>query len=1208
MRLLLHLFFLAWVLIPLRLLAGEPGVSSREMSGRANNYTTFSRLDVNTGEEAKRANASLVSHPEIGVLFGDAPCRNCYELISARSERSKLFVTEGTNGTEVALQTSTDAMHYRDEEGRWRTIDTRLVEKRRGLFRSEHQPFPVTVDTRFGYVELGGEKGLAFNQDLELLVLLPEGKVKYVGRARWTQYTAGDDGVYVTDAWPGIDMEIHTGRANVKTNFIVKHAFPEYSGGRVVIRDHWGTKHGLHILNALRGERKGNLEIADEKEAILYRAGAAVAYEMNHVEASVTPVAYDVSGDTVDILVPGEMFNRGGASYPLVIDPLITLATISTVGGSSYSPAKTVSCNYVNAATVPAGVKVTDVRWTFNYTASGGALLLNGAVDFTLGTCRSPGMGGFFWYCNLATPGTCTGSNVSIISDIGSCIPAPSCTAYDLNLNMRFYQDFAATLPCATTYITAGSPLTVTVFGRTVETGNVLSAGGLTSVCAGQPVTLSTTPGYGVPPYSVVWTPGSVSGNPVTLTPVATTAYTATVTDACGNTATAATTITVTPIAGNVGANIVCVSGTTTLSNPTGGGSWSSSNGAVAVIGPGTGLVTGVSAGTTVISYITPLGCYATSVVTVIPMPGSIGGVPTMCAGASTTLTNPIPSGTWSTSAPAIAVVGGGTGLVTGIAAGTATITYSTSPGCTATRVVTVFPLPVITSVTYTDPTTCGAADGSITIHGLVSGVTYTVSYVHNALPALLTATANASGNIVLTGLTSGLYTTIAVKSPPGCLTTWSGTVTLVDTGSPSVPVAGSNSPVCAGGTIKLTATSAPGVSYAWAGPAGFSSTLQNPEIVSATAANAGTYSVTARLGGCLTLPGTVSVVVNELPNISDVHSTNPVRCGGNEGSITLDGMAPGVTYTVAFTINGSGAPVVATADGLGRLVIYGRSAGTYANIYVMSSGCSSNIVGPVILTEPDGPPPSEITSNAPVCEGLTLMLSGNNAKPGGSYYWTGPNSFASAAQHPSVPYVTSKAQGVYTLAYTWMGCTSIATAEIKLQPVVELTDVIADKYVVNFGDSVQLHASGATYYNWTPHNGTIRNPYIPNPYVRPRDAITVYTVNGMNEWGCHDSEVVTIQVIFDEEETIPNAFTPNGDGLNDVFRIGKMKYKKLIDFTIYDRWGQEVYHNPWDPDHGWDGTSNGIAQDMGTYYYSITIESASGKLRYYKGDVTLIR
>jgi gliding motility-associated-like protein len=114
--------------------------------------------------------------------------------------------------------------------------------------------------------------------------------------------------------------------------------------------------------------------------------------------------------------------------------------------------------------------------------------------------------------------------------------------------------------------------------------------------------------------------------------------------------------------------------------------------------------------------------------------------------------------------------------------------------------------------------------------------------------------------------------------------------------------------------------------------------------------------------------------------------------------------------------------------------------------------------------------------------------------------------------------------------------------------------------------------------------------------------------VYGMNEWACRDSATITIRVFFDEDEFIPNAFTPNGDGRNDIFRIGKMKYKKLVDFSIYNRWGQEVYHNPYDPNAGWDGTSWGIPQDMGVYYYSIMIETAGGKVKLYKGDVTLIR
>jgi gliding motility-associated-like protein len=264
--------------------------------------------------------------------------------------------------------------------------------------------------------------------------------------------------------------------------------------------------------------------------------------------------------------------------------------------------------------------------------------------------------------------------------------------------------------------------------------------------------------------------------------------------------------------------------------------------------------------------------------------------------------------------------------------------------------------------------------------------------------------------------------------------------------------------------------------------------------------------------------------------------------------------------------------------------------------------------MGPITLVDPVLPPAPVIGSNAPICVGLTLLLYGSDDKPGGSFSWAGPNGFSSSAQNPVIPDVTTAAQGVYTLSYTWLNCTNTTTADIQLQPVIQLTDVKAVKYIIPFGDSVLLNASGATFYNWTPHNGTIRNPYIYNPFVRPVDSISVYTVHGMNEWGCHDSADIILRVIFDEDEYIPSAFTPNGDGKNDIFRIGKMKYKKLIDFTVYNRWGQEVYHNPYDIYGGWDGTSGGKAQDMGVYYYSITIENAGGKIKYYKGDVTLLR
>lgn len=153
-----------------------------------------------------------------------------------------------------------------------------------------------------------------------------------------------------------------------------------------------------------------------------------------------------------------------------------------------------------------------------------------------------------------------------------------------------------------------------------------------------------------------------------------------------------------------IGTNTVCVGSTTTLSSATTDGTWSSSNGAVATVNS-SGVVSGVSAGTVVISYAVT-GSYGagttTRIVTVNPLPsaGTITGTATVTAGSTTTLSNATTGGAWSSSATGIATVGS-TGVVTGVAAGTATISYTVTNTCgsaVATRVVTVSVPPSIGS------------------------------------------------------------------------------------------------------------------------------------------------------------------------------------------------------------------------------------------------------------------------------------------------------------------------------------------------------------------------------------------------------------------------------------------------------------------------------------------------------------------------------
>src|ERR1700741_1603442 len=106
-----------------------------------------------------------------------------------------------------------------------------------------------------------------------------------------------------------------------------------------------------------------------------------------------------------------------------------------------------------------------------------------------------------------------------------------------------------------------------------------------------------------------------------------------------------------------MGNTTVCEGAVTTLTDITPGGTWSSSNGRVATVGSGTGIVTGVLAGTTIITYTLPTGCTADTPVTVLPIPSAITGPTSVCVGSIISLTDPTAGGTWSSSDPTMATV-----------------------------------------------------------------------------------------------------------------------------------------------------------------------------------------------------------------------------------------------------------------------------------------------------------------------------------------------------------------------------------------------------------------------------------------------------------------------------------------------------------------------------------------------------------------------
>jgi gliding motility-associated-like protein len=187
-------------------------------------------------------------------------------------------------------------------------------------------------------------------------------------------------------------------------------------------------------------------------------------------------------------------------------------------------------------------------------------------------------------------------------------------------------------------------------------------------------------------------------------------------------------------------------------------------------------------------------------------------------------------------------------------------------------------------------------------------------------------------------------------------------------------------------------------------------------------------------------------------------------------------------------------------------------------------------------------------------------------------------------------------------------GCPADSTSkDVLLYPIPPhhfLYDVTLDQ-TINWGESAQLDVKGGYIYWWRPDNGTLDNPNINNPVAKPTEK-TTYIVYSYDKLGCLDSAQTTVDVIY-TQEWIPSAFTPNGDGINDIFHVVNLRGGKLIDMFIYDRWGELVCHTR-DNEKGWDGKYRGTRQDLNVFNYYIVVERESHEVVYYKGDVTLIR
>ncbi len=245
------------------------------------------------------------------------------------------------------------------------------------------------------------------------------------------------------------------------------------------------------------------------------------------------------------------------------------------------------------------------------------------------------------------------------------------------------------------------------------------------------------------------------------------------------------------------------------------------------------------------------------------------------------------------------------------------------------------------------------------------------------------------------------------------------------------------------------------------------------------------------------------------------------------------------------------------------------------------------------------------------ICPGQTTKL---NVQTSGSstgliYSWS-PASAIQSGVNTSNPEVKPTTSTLFTVTVTNSnGCISMDTVTVKVHPVTTVT-ASAVPPTIRWGQSSQITSTNIPGYSyrWSPTD-LLSNSSISNPIAKPTNT-TVYTATVTSPDGCVQSVPVTITVLQPECAEpfifLPNAFTPNGDGKNDVLYLRANNITSMT-LMIYNRWGQKVFESRSQND-GWDGTFKGKKLYPDAFGYYLTVDCGNGQKFQKKGNVTILK
>lgn len=421
------------------------------------------------------------------------------------------------------------------------------------------------------------------------------------------------------------------------------------------------------------------------------------------------------------------------------------------------------------------------------------------------------------------------------------------------------------------------------------------------------------------------------------------------------------------------------------------------------------------------------------------------------------------------------------------------------------------------------------------------------------------------------------------VQTSKGCSDTVYEPITLFD--KPPLSVTG-DTLMCYKDTLQLVAKGTG--TFSWTpnyniNNVNIDTPLVNPQVPT-------TYYVTLTYApGCT---NTDSVRVNVLQTVSLSVSPDTLICKGD--SAHLRAISDGLTFlwTPSTGLGDSASAFPSAAPAVTTTYTVTAAVGT----------CVSNSASLTVQVAPY--PTATVSGDTAICYGDSALLrvTGGNSI---TFLWS-PDKALNDDNTPDV-YADPLSTSTYIVAAYGNGlCPKPVYDTLTVTVIPPVVPSVTDDTAVVTGQPLQLEASGAQFYQWSPAEG-LNNASIADPIAILSDSIT-YIVKVSTVQGCYALDTVHVQVFKTGPDIfVPSAFTPNNDGHNDLFKAIPVGIARFEYFRIYSRWGQEVFFTT-DSNEGWDGYFNGKLSPVGAYVWMAKGIDYLGNTITRKGTVTLIR